>query len=134
MRSTVVAKLTGSTALMAVLTGGVHSATEITRQLTPTAFDANGEIKPCALVKMENYAPSGPYDTSERVAIVVYVYERSGYTAIDAALDLVFGLLNVWKPSGQVWEVRHADEARDLQDEALACSMGYARFVATRNR
>jgi hypothetical protein len=134
MRSTITAKLTGDTTLMALLTGGLHTATEITRQLTPTAFDANGEIKPCALVKIEGESPVGPYDSSGRLFAVVYLYERTGYTTIDAALDRAFVLLNLWKPSGNVWQVRHADDARDLRDEALACSMGYGRYVVTRLR
>ena len=33
------------------LTGGIFVAEEISRQRTPGAFDTNGEILPCALVK-----------------------------------------------------------------------------------
>jgi hypothetical protein len=133
MRDTFKARLAGGTALTALLTGGVNT-TLINRQETPGAFDANGEIRPCAFVKVESEAPSGPYTSSGRLYVTVYVYERSGYTTIDAALEEVFSLLNYWKPSGNTWEVRHAGDTRDVGDEALGCSMSFGRYVATRLR
>jgi hypothetical protein len=140
VRSTILSRLTTDATLAALLPGGIYSATEISRQYTPGAFDASGEVRPCALLKMESEAPSGPYDAgdtlaSTRLFVVVYVYERVGATAIDAALDRIFALLNLWHPTGaHCWEVRSAGDVRDLQDGALGCAMGYGRYVATRLR
>lgn len=133
MRDTFAARLAGGTALMALLTGGVNT-TPINRQESPGAFDANGEIRPCAFVKVESETLRGPYSSSGHLYVVVYVYQRSGYATIDAALEQVFSLLNYWKPSGNVWEVSHAGDTRDVGDEALGCSMSYGRYVATRLR
>lgn len=133
MRATVVAVLAADTTLMATLTGGLHSATEISRQNTPAAFDANAEIEPCALVQEEVTTPVGPYDSSERAIFTVTFYERSGFTNIDTAMDRVHTLLHRQKLSG-TWEVRHADDSQELEDPALLCPMRYSRYVAYRTR
>lgn len=83
--------------LMAILTGGVFTAGAvgidgITRNATPAAFDANGFLRPCALVKERGLIPDSMVaDGLAQVAsagqtVEVWLYELVGYTAIDAAL------------------------------------------------
>jgi len=132
LRETVQTALQADTTLMALLTGGVHT-TEISRQDTSTAFDANAELKPCALVRVSTDTPTGPYDTSTRTAVEIYFYQRAGYSTIDAALARVFALLNRVKLTG-TWDIRHGDDVMDQEDAALACSLHMSRYYATRLR
>ena len=134
MRETIRALLAADGTLAGLLTGGVWAATEISRQNTPGAFDANGELRPCALVKLESEGPVGPYVTSSRLFVLVMFYERSGYTAIDAAVARTYTLLHYVKAGAAVWEMRHAGDVLDLEDQALECSLGMSRFVAVRLR
>jgi hypothetical protein len=135
VRDTVKALLEADTTLMAILTGGVYAGGEISRQGMPDAFDSNGEILPCALVRVETETPYGPYDDSSRQYLVVMFYERSGYANIDAALARVYELLHKTRLGATgVWEVVHADDVRDQEDQALACSLSYSRYVITRSR
>lgn len=134
MRETVRALLAGDGTLSAVLTGGVYGGTEINRQETPAAFDANGEILPCALVKIESEQPVGPFNTSSRQFIVVYFYQRNGRVTIDTALARVFVLLNRIKLTAGVWQVKHANDVTDVEDQALGCSMAFSRYEIIRKR
>jgi len=134
MRETVRALLANDPTLAGLLTGGVYGATEISRQNTAAAFDANGELLPCALVKLETETPGGPYDTSSRQFILILFYQRSGRTTIDAAVARAFTLLNRVKAGTNVWEIVHADDVLDLEDQALECSLAMSRYVAVRLR
>lgn len=135
MRAAIKAVLEGDGTLAGLLTGGVWAGTEISRQLTAGAFDDDGEVLPCALVRLETGTPWGPYPSSGRLYVVVMFYERCGYEVIDAALERTYVLLHRSKVGGAgVWEVTHADDVRDVEDGALGCSMGYSRYVVTRNR
>lgn len=135
-----VAKLTGDATLMAVLTGGVHRAPEISRQATPAAFDTYAEIKPCALVKQETTAPFGPHEKSARAFVRIHLYERAGYTSIEAARHRIFSLLDgarVAATSGEevgVWEIAHVGDVVDATDQALDVPMSVSRFQVVVNR
>lgn len=89
--------------LMAILTGGVYSKAEvgregITRDTAEDAFDANGYLKPCALVRQRGLVPDG--DVHDEIAqlssagqvVEIYLYEDSGYGNIDSALSRLFTL------------------------------------------
>ena len=133
MRDAIYDRLTGDATLMATLTGGLHTETEITRQLTPTAFDDNDEIKPSGLLKMEASTPTGPYDHSQRQYFAVYLYQRSGYDSIDTAKDRVYTLLHrqrVTPATGSCWQIRHVGDTPDLRDEALGCNLAICRYMA----
>lgn len=89
-------RMSSDTPLMAILTGGVHkysatADTGITRETTPTAFDANGWLKPCALVKQRNLITTTDVVDyvqpvqSNRQIIEVRLYQRSEYSSIDTA-------------------------------------------------
>ena len=137
MRDTIKAALAADTTLMTTLTGGVFALRELTRQSAPGAFDANGEIKPCALVRVEAEAQHGPFtgtSPSARTYVVVVVYQRDGFAAIDTAMARVRALLHRSKLGTGTWEMAWADDSGDLEDEGLACSMRYSRYVVTRLR
>lgn len=134
MRDAIEAVLTGDGTLMATLTGGVHTATEISRQDTPSAFDANSEIEPCGLLRFETISPIGPYEHSARLFFSVYLYERSGYTNIETARARIYTLLHrqrVTPSTGGCWQIEHADDVLDQEDTALGCSLAVSRYYAT---
>jgi hypothetical protein len=135
IRSAIKSLLEADTTLMTTLTGGVYGEAEISRQATPAAFDANEELEPCALLKVEADDPTGPFETSSRTFVTVYFYARSGYSAIDTALARVYALLHRQRVSGEgVWNIRHAGDVRDQQDPALGCAMSMSRYVVYRRR
>lgn len=134
IREDIAAALTANAGIMAVLTGGVHTDV-ISRQTTPSAFDAATlELKPCALVRVETETPVGPLWHSVRTPVVVYLYQRSGYAAIDQAKDLIYALLHKSKVGARTAEVVFADEVNDTTDDALQASMCMQRYYVTRLR
>lgn len=119
-----------------ILAGGIHSnVEEISRQNTPTAFDANDEIQPCALIKIgvESRLRSG-IDNSVNTPLVIYFYERQGYTHIEAAMEYVFAILNEQKVGENVWNIEFDIAVNQQRDTALDCALGSLRFVAKRLR
>lgn len=126
--------LAADATLMATLTGGVYAAAEITRQDTPAAFDANGEIKPCALVKGEVETPWGPHEHSSRAFIRIFFYQRSGYDDIDTARERVYTLLHRQKALDGKWELLHTDDITGQEDQVLNCSLELSRYQVLRNR
>jgi len=134
VRAGVLAVLEADSTLMATLTGGVHTKAEISRQGTPAAFDGNGEIEPCALLKVESVAPAGPYTHSARLVLTLYLYERSGYESIEAARERVYALLHdtrVCPSTGECWRIAHGGDVADQEDQALGCSLAVSRYSAT---
>lgn len=94
--------------LMAILTGGVYAAGSIgllgiTRETTPSAFDSNGYLKPCALVRQRPLIPDlqvvdfTVQAASATQVVEIYVYEDSGYTNIDNALNRLYTLFYGYK-------------------------------------
>ena len=126
--------LAANVALMTLLTGGAHEAMEISRQLTPTAFDTNGEIKPCALVKSGTELRRKPHDEGVQTVVTVYLYERSGSSTIDAAELLVYGLLNKKKIGSRTWEMVFETAQFGQIDSGLDCPMVYSRYTAVRRK
>jgi hypothetical protein len=97
------ARMLADTTLMQTLTGGVFTSgtvgiNGITRDVAPTAFDANGYLEPCALVRQRGNVPDGnvrdgmAQTTSAIQVVEIYVYEDTGYTNIDAALARMYVL------------------------------------------
>jgi hypothetical protein len=140
MRDAIYALLSGDATLMATLTGGLHKAAEvgeISRQTTPAAFDANGEIQPCGLLRFGSISPMGPYVHSARLIIALYFYEPKGYQNVDAARERAYVLLHRAKVTpavGACWEIRHTDDVPDGRDSALECSLAISRFEAVIRR
>jgi len=126
--------LTNSTALMAALTGGVHIDTLINRQTTPAAFDANLEIKPCALVKLGVETQAGPHPRGSRAFVEVYLYQYMGYATIRTARDLIYTLWHEQRIGAGVWQMFSTDDVNDQVDDALKCSLILSRYVVVRLR
>jgi len=122
--------------LMTLLTGGIfNEVEEISKQNTAAAFDANGEIQPCALIKLgvESRLRSG-YVTSVNTPLVIYFYQRQGYDVIEPAMSLVFVDLSEMKIGTNVWNIEFDIAVNQQRDTALDCALGSLRFVAKRLR
>ena len=122
--------------LMDLLTGGVHNdVEEISRQNTPTAFDANQELMPCVLIKFgtETRLRSG-IPNSVQTPLTIYFYQRDNYDVIEPAIDSVFVLLNEQKVGTNVWNFEFDIAVSQQRDVALDCPLGMLRFVAKRLR
>lgn len=138
MKTAIYNLLAGDAALMAALTGGLHVSSEISRQTTPSAYDGNGELRPCALLKQETGTPWGPHEHSGRLYLVVYFYDRASQTAIETARKRAYALLHRIKltpsdGSGN-YEIVHADDVLDAEDTEIGAAMAVSRFVATVQR
>ncbi len=128
------AVLQADTALMALLTGGVHNdVEEISRQNTPSAFDATSkEIKPCVLIKLPTEVPTGPFVRSVRTTVVIYVYQRQGYDVIEPAMEKIFNDVNDTQIGNKVWNIEYVGAVHQQRDQALDCALGLLRFAAIR--
>jgi len=129
--------LSADATLMASLTGGVFAdVVEVSRQKTAGAFDANEELKPCALVKEGVESRRGPYreNVSVQTPIIIYFYERDGYAAIESAMSRTLTLLQLAKIGTGTWEVAYESTVNHQRDQALDCSLTTMRFVAVRLR
>jgi len=121
--------------IMALLTGGVHVTGEISRQITPTAFDGSAEILPCCLIKEMDQVPTGDLETttsvSTRLRISVLFYQRSGYDVISQARARAFALLHRQRlDQAGVWTLEWTDDVIEQRDGALGCSLEIARYVS----
>lgn len=133
MRDAIYDLLSGDATLMATLTGGLHVGTEITRQDTPAAFDANSEIQPCGLLRFGTQTPVAPHHHGSRLFFQLLLYERSGYDNVEVARARAYALLHrqrVTPATGGCWEIRHADDVPDQEDEGLGCSLAVCRYYA----
>lgn len=121
--------------LMDLLTGGIHNdVEEINKQDTPTAFDANKEIMPCALIKIGNESKRGPYERSVQTPVTIYFYERAGYDVIEPAMVIVYDIMNDQRIGAGVWQLIYEISVNQQRDVALDCPLGSHRFVAVRHR
>lgn len=133
--------LTADATLTSILTGGVHNGTdvqEISRQNTPTAFDANQELKPCVLVKAETQTPWGPNRDSARLYVQLFFYQRFGYAEIEQAADRAYRLLHRSRPTPAngdgMAELLHAGDLRGTEDQAIGSAMIISRYVGNLGR
>jgi len=142
LREAVQSLLAGDATLVSTLTGGVYDRREINRTAMPGAYDARGNLEPCAVVALSTQneiAPHPEYAGFTEEFLFVYYYEQEGnsYAAIDVAMERVRTLLHgqrVTVTLGTVFEIRHADGNSNLYDDALRAEMGYDRFVVWRKR
>ena len=125
--------LQADAALVALLTGGIHSGIEEISRYKPTAaFDANKELLPCALIKHSTETPAGPFLTSVRTIVVIYFYQREGYAVIEPAMGLAFADLNEKQIGTHVWNFEYVGAVYQQRDQALDCPLGSLRFNAVR--
>ena len=96
--------LNGDATLLTTLTGGIYKVESIgisgiSRDVAPAAYDADGFLLPCALIRERSFVPDGVLrDTmakqlTARQVVEVYLYEDRTYTAIDTAKARVIALL-----------------------------------------
>jgi hypothetical protein len=134
----VLTELQGDATLAGLLPGGMYAETEISRQNTPDAFDANQEVLPCLALRIESETQSGVYNQAGSVGVrtylVGYLYQRYGYDKINAAREQMFTLLDHAKIGTRVWEIEWVDDLPNLEDPGLNCSMCVSRYQAMRRR
>lgn len=131
----IVQELQSDDTLMDILTGGVYTdKAEINRQDVPDAFDANGEILPCALVKLGVETPRGPYSRSVQTPLIIYFYQRAGYTSIGGAMTRTYNLLHEKKVGSTTWQVLYDSSVFHQRDAALDCPLSTLRFIAVLSR
>lgn len=96
--------LSADSTLTGILTGGIYQAglvglEGINRKSTPGAFTVGGALQPCALVKQRgNVVDYLLSDEAAQLAsatqvVEVWLYEDRTYTAIQAAMNRIYALL-----------------------------------------
>lgn len=137
--ATILGALQDDAQLAVILTGGVYDGMEvgdISRQATPAAYDANSELKPCAILKPETQAPAGPHPDGSRLYVTLWFYQQSGSAAIDAGRVRAYHLLHRATLAGSdgLWDVRHGNDLLGMEMQALGVPAIMSRYVATVNR
>jgi hypothetical protein len=134
MRQAIFEALSTDSVLLTLLSGGIYDAQvveEISRQNTPAAFDANGELRACALLRVRGpTAQSNPFRHGARVTLEVYFY-RAG----DAARERVYDLLHDTHLSPQgssagSWRIEHLDDVLGQEERALKTALDVSRYQA----
>lgn len=131
-------RMTGDTALMAILTGGVYQSgvvgeDGITRGATPAAFDTNGWLEPCCLLKQRGRVPTSEVVdylaqvVSTNQVVEVWLYEDSGYTNIDAAVNRLYALFQGYSFS-DTFEVALANLIDRERDQGALKGRSLARM------
>jgi hypothetical protein len=139
--SDIYAILSADATLLATLTGGVYKREStgiegVNRTTTPTAFDSNGYLRPCALIAERATVPDGVVKdlmarvVSTRVTVEVYLYADSsaGYTPLDTAAARVYALLQgaVLANSFEVELVNVVGRWREMDGSLMnACATRY---------
>ena len=125
--------------LNTLLVGGIYdTVTEISRQNTPAAFNANKELLPCLLVKAGTLRQTGLQHDSHAQTIEMYLYERSGLATIEQAERRIYDLLHnkrIEPPTGNTaWRVKNTFVSAGLEDQALNSSLTLLRYEALLRR
>jgi len=135
----ILAALQNDAALAALLPGGLYDGLEvqdISRQATPAAYDAYGELKPSGVLKPESQSPTGPHPDGARLFVTLWLYQQAGSAEINAARERAYQVLHRAALAGSdgVWDVRHAGDVLGGEVQALGVPMQMSRYVATVNR
>lgn len=138
LRNVIRTTLEGNAGLTALLTGGIYDASELPREgLTPTntaaAFDANGRLKPTAILRWRGAAPTETEPIGEeRRFVEIYVYQDQGYEVIDSAIALIKPLLHRQEFSAdglRFVSLRWAGDLGEMvADELQSASMNRSRY------
>jgi hypothetical protein len=131
--------LQADTTLMSILTGGLYSGlavSDISRQLTPAAYDEFGELRPCGLLKGESATPWGPHDDTGRLYVVLWLSAQRDIAALDAARERTYKVLHRAQVSTSVglFDVRHANDVMGTEVAALDVPTIASRYYATVDR
>ena len=122
-------------ALMALLSGGVYSVTQIVPGMAaPHPFDEYGRMRPAALVRNETAATTGPQGRFDRAFVVVFFYDHAGYERIDQAAERARAVLHRRYVGDGSYEVRHVDDVSDQYDDSILAYMHRSRYQVARYR
>lgn len=129
--------LNDDTTLASLAPGGIHNDVEISRQSTPTAFDANKELQTCILVVPETTIPIGPNIKSAQESIGLWIYSRD-YTQLEPVRKRVFELLDRTNPQpvngGSCYDLRHAADVQSIENPRMGIPNIMSRYIATVQR
>jgi hypothetical protein len=101
----IAALIAANSGITAMLTGGIYQSSlvgveGITRETTPAAFDSDGYLLPCCLVRQRDLIPTSEVldyiaqIKSSNQVVEVWLYQDAPlYDVIDAAISLVYALL-----------------------------------------
>lgn len=144
IESTIKTLLAADATLLATATGGVHSFDSvgrmgINRTNVPSAFDSNGIIKPCVLVRLRNSNPDPALqdDTGQYVAtrsiVETWLYQDSGYSTIETMHDRIYALLHAQRVTG-LFRCEWAGTIRSQYDYELNASVERADWLCVGKR
>lgn len=142
LRHVIAQALRDDVAIAALLTGGVYPTgttdatdqTALSRLGTPAAFDARGDVLPCAVVAEEPSAGFGPIPLATLGVVRIWLYQQRGRATIDAVARLVaikFDRARV-TADGRPCTLRYAGTGgSSTTDQALRdASLGWVRVQA----
>lgn len=144
IETTLAAILAADATLLATATGGVHTFNStgrlgINRTNVPNAFDGNGIIKPCVLVRLRSSNPDpaiqdddGQY-VAARSMVECWLYQDSGYTAIETMHDRIYALLHA-KRFGGLFRCEWAGTIRSQYDYEINASVERADWLCIGKR
>lgn len=135
MNEAIASLLAADATLADLLPGGIYgNVTEVSRQTTPGAFDTDGELRPCLLIKGSTLTPdSSRIPTAARWVVRLFFYQLFGTTAIAPARARTFALLNrqaVTVAGMRVIELNHIGDTLGQTDDALASQLELSRYEA----
>lgn len=144
VETTIATILAADATLLATATGGVHTFNStgrlgINRTGTPTAFDSNGLVKPCVLVRLRSSTPDptiqdddGQY-VAARSMVECWIYQDSGYASIETMHDRIYALLHAKRVSG-FFRIEWAGTIRGQYDYDLSAAVERADFQCLSKR
>lgn len=141
--------------LMAILTGGVYTDEEVDVEgirrgedfVTDAAFDADGFLLPCALVRQRGLVPvgdmvrsqkEGDEITATRQVIEIYYYQHRGHAMIDLAKERAYQLLEGRRLTGTfplIWnyETAHIPDVGPIRNSTTLRQEWVANAVRRKN-
>jgi hypothetical protein len=118
-----------------------YQVAEISRQNTPTAFDAYQDVQPCVLIKTGTRTNTGPqYVKAARLFVNLWFYQQRDTATINAAANRAYALLHetcLASAAGDdpMWWIEHvSDVTTDDEDETLRARIVRSQYVATIRR
>ena len=121
--------------LTGLLTGGIFGGAQLSPNMPePSPFDEEtGLMRPCALVRREVSAATGPRKRFLRQFVVIFFYDAAGYDLITQAMGRTRAVLHEQRVGNGAYEIQHVDTVDDQYDDALLAYMHRARYeVAVR--
>lgn len=133
------ALLEADATLVAAATGGIYDLEEtkrlgVNRTTVPGAYDSDGIIKPCVLVKSRSAIPDGALAddgnqyVSLRQILEVWFYQDSGYSTIETMRNRVYLLLQAKQLDGTFMCYWNGD-LTNQRDEEMDASVERSEFV-----